>query len=114
MDVNHRHIWNILDNISQVLPSDIDVLHEINSSNFTFFVDLSDFELHQIEVVNVDSMVAEEVQRVDDFIDDNEIQYEDTLEVDMDDEKNVEYESDDETSKSETNHVYISNDDLDV
>ena len=58
------------------------MLHENNSSNFTLLVDLSDFELHQIEVVNVESMVAEEnVQRVNDFIDDNEAQYDDTLEV---------------------------------
>ena len=30
IDVNHRHIWNIPDNVSPILPSDIDMLHENN------------------------------------------------------------------------------------
>ena len=72
------------------------MLHENNSSNFTLFVDLSNFELHQTEVVNVESMTTEgNVQRVNDFIDDNEIQYNDTLEDYIDDEEDVEYEFDD-------------------
>ena len=112
MDVNHRHIWNIPDNVSPVIPSDIDMLHENNSSNFTRFIDLSDFELHQTEVVNVESMAAKEsVQCVDDFVDDNE--YDDTLEDYMDDEEDVEYESDDETSKNEIKNLYIDSDNLD-
>ena len=49
----------------------------------------------------------------DDFINDNEIQYDDTLEDDMDDEEDVEYESDDETSESETKPLYIDSDDSD-
>ena len=80
VDANHRHIWNIWDNVSPVLPSDINMLHEDNSSNFTLFVDVSDFELHQTEVAMLSPW------RVDDFIDDNEVQYDDTLEDYMDDE----------------------------
>ena len=44
----------------------------------------------------------------DDFVNDNELQYNDTLEDDMDDEENVEYESDDETSEIEP--LYIDSD----
>ena len=48
-------------------------------------------------------MAAEEnVQCVDNFIDDNKIQYDDTLEDYMDNEEDIEYESDDETSENET------------
>ena len=47
------------------------------------------------------------MQRVDDFIDDNEVQYDDRLKDDMDDEEDIEYESDDETSGSETENLYI-------
>ena len=84
------------------------MLHENNSSNFTLFVHLSHYELHQIVALNVESMAAEEnVQSVDDFIDNNEVQYNDTLEDYMDDEEDVEYESDDETSESETENLYI-------
>ena len=91
------------------------MLYENNSSNFTLLVDLSDFELHQIEVVNVESMAVEEnVQRVDNFIDENEIQYDDILENYMDDKEDVEYESDNETSESETENLYIDSDDSDV
>ena len=76
------------------------MFHENNSSNFTLFIDLSDFELYQTKVVNVESMVAEEnVQSVDDFIDDNEVQYDGTLEDYMDDQEDFEYESNDETSE---------------
>ena len=91
------------------------MLHKNNSSNFTLFVDLSDFDLHQPEVLNVESMTIEEnVQCVDDFIDDNEVQYDETLENYMDDEEDVEYESDNETSESETENFYIDSDDSDV
>ena len=91
------------------------MLHENNSSNFTLFVDLSDFEFYQTEVVNVESMVAEEnVQHVDDFIDDNKVQYSDTLEDYMDNEEDIEYEFDDETSESETENLYIDSDDSNV
>ena len=56
-------------------------------------------------------MTEDNVQRVDDFIDDNEIQYDDTLEDDMDDEEGVEYESDHKTSESEIEPLYIGSDD---
>ena len=49
----------------------------------------------------------------DEFINDNEIQYDNTLEDDMDNEEDVEYESDYETSESETKHLYIDSDDSD-
>ena len=108
VDVKHRHIWNILDNVSLVLPSDIDIFHENNSSNFTLFVDLSDFELHQAKVINVESMVVDEnLQCVDDFVDDNKVQYNDTLEDYMNDEEDVEYEFDDETSERNRKFVYL-------
>ena len=60
VDVNHRHIWNISDNVSQVLPSDIDILHENNSINLTLFVDFTDFEFHQTQVINVESIAVED------------------------------------------------------
>ena len=113
VNVNHRHIWDIPDNVFPVLPSDIDMLYDNNSSNFTLSIDLSDFELHQTKVINVKSMVVDEnVQHIDDFIDDNEVQYDDTLEDYIDDE-DVEYESDDETSKSETENLHINSNDSD-
>ena len=91
------------------------MLHKNNSSNFTFFVDLSDFELHHTEVVNFESIASEEnVQCVDEFIDDNEVQYDDTLEDYIDDDEDVEYESNDETSESETKNLYIDSDDSNV
>ena len=91
------------------------MFHENNSSNFTLFVDLSDFDLHQTEVVNVESMVVKEnVQRVDDFIDNNEVQYNDTLEDYMDDDEDVEYESNDKTSESEIKNLYIDSNASDV
>ena len=49
----------------------------------------------------------------DDFINDNEIQYDNTLKDDTNDEEHVESESDDETSESETETVYIDSDDSD-
>ena len=58
--------------------------------------------------------VEENVQRVDDFIDDNEVQYDDTLEDYIDDDEDIEYESDDETSESETENLYIDSDDSNV
>ena len=74
VDVNHRHIWNIPDNVSQVIPSDIDMLHENNSANLTLFVDLTNFEFHQTQVINVESIAAEDNVQSNDFINDNEIQ----------------------------------------
>ena len=113
MDVNYRHIWNIVDNVSHVLSSDIDILHENNSSNLTLFVDFTDFELHQTQVINVESIADDDTLQGDDFINDNEIQYDDTSEDDTDEEKEVEYESNDKTNKSETEPVYINSDDSD-
>ena len=113
VDVNHWHIWNILDNVSQVLPSNIDILHDNNSTNLTLFVDFTDFELHQTQVINVESIADDDTLQGDDFINDNEIQYDDTLEDDMEDEEDVEYKSDDETSESETESLYIDSDDSD-
>ena len=53
--------------------NEINVLHDNNSSNFTL-VDFEDFDLHEIETINVGSMNDEEdVHGVDDFIIDNEV-----------------------------------------
>ena len=53
--------------------NEINVLHDNNSSNFTL-VDFGDFDLHEIETINVGSMNDEEdVHGVDDFIIDNEV-----------------------------------------
>ena len=49
--------------------------------------------------------------QADDFINDNEIQYDDRLEDDMDDEEDVEYEFDDKISESKIEPLYIDSDD---
>ena len=51
------------------------------------------------------------MQYVNDFLDDNEIQYNNKLEDYIDDEDDVEYESDNETSRSERENLYIKSDD---
>ena len=111
ININHRYILDIPNNISPVLPYDIDTLHDNYSSSFTLFVDISDFDLYQTELVNVESMTVDEsVQRVD-LTDNNEVQHDDTLEDYMDNEEDNEYEFDDETSESETENLYIDTND---
>ena len=65
--------------------------------------------MHQTQVINVESIVDDNT--LQDLINDNNIQYNDTLEDDMEDEEDVEYESDYETSESETGSLYIGSDD---
>ena len=69
--------------------------------------------MHQTQVINIEFIAAEDDVQGDDFINDNEIQYDDILEDDMDDEEDVEYEFDDETSESETEPLYIDSNDSD-
>ena len=85
MDLNHRHIWNILENVSQLLSSNIDILHENNSANLALFVDFTDFKLHQTQVINIESIVDDYKLQGDNFINNNEIQYDDTSQDDTDD-----------------------------
>ena len=100
-------------NVSQVLSSNMDILHENNSANLTFFVDFTNFKFHHTQVINVESRANDDILQGGDFINDNEIQYDDRLEDDIDDEEAVEYESDDETSESKTKHLYIDSDNSD-
>ena len=66
------------------------MLYENNLVNLTLFVDFTDFELHQKQFINVESIATKDnVQGFDNFINDNEIQYDDTLEDDIDDEEDV-------------------------
>ena len=50
-----------------------DVLYDNNSSNFTFVVDLRDFDLQKVETVNVESMNEKDVHGIDDFSDNNKV-----------------------------------------
>ena len=98
VNINHWHIWDIPNNVSLVLPSDMYMLHDNNSSKFTLFDNLGDFYKHKTKVINVESMdVDENVQCVDKFIDDNVVQYDDTLEGYIDDKEDVKYEYNEET-----------------
>ena len=76
-----------------------------NSSNFTFVAHLENFNLHEAETVNVQSMNKADVHGVGNIIDVNEVQSDDTLEDYMDDE-DVKYKSDDETSDNEGENMY--------
>ena len=52
-------IYDIPNNIFPVIGNEIDVLHNNNSSNFTFVVDLIDFDLQEVETINVESINEE-------------------------------------------------------
>ena len=69
VDVNHWYIWNILENVFQVLAYDIYIyiFHENNSTNLTLFVDFTNFELHETQVINVKSITAEVNVQGDDY-----------------------------------------------